>query len=137
MERRNQVEQRKHPSLAQRVQDLLNARDGQLAEAADFVNFFVVDGDRNASRLLRDDHQRARLRRGKVLDQACRGVLVEGDVDIVGQHWVDQVEPGSVRHATFRDRTIERHQGARTNIRLGLVENITCCSIAKGVHPGP
>ena len=37
MEPRNQVEQEKRPSLAQRVQDLVHARDGQLAEAADLA----------------------------------------------------------------------------------------------------
>ena len=59
MERRNQVEHGKHPFLAQTVQDLVHARDGQLVEAADVVEVLVVDGDPNASRLLRDDHQRA------------------------------------------------------------------------------
>ena len=46
VERRNQVEQGKHPSLAQRVQNLVHARDGQLAEAADLVEFLVVDNVR-------------------------------------------------------------------------------------------
>ena len=50
MERRNQVEQGKHPSLAQGVQGLVHARDGQLAEAADLVEFLVVDSDPNALR---------------------------------------------------------------------------------------
>ena len=45
MERKNQVERGKHPSLAQRVQDLVHARDGQLAEAVELVDFTVVDGD--------------------------------------------------------------------------------------------
>ena len=40
------VEQAKHPSLAQRVQNLVHARDGQLAEAADLVEFLVVDNVR-------------------------------------------------------------------------------------------
>ena len=41
--RRKQVEQGKHPPLAQRVQNLIHAWDGQLAEAADLVEFLVVD----------------------------------------------------------------------------------------------
>ena len=53
MERRNRVEQEKHPSLAQLVQDLFLAGDGQLAEAANLVEFLVVDGDPNASRVFR------------------------------------------------------------------------------------
>ena len=44
MECRNQVEQGKHLSLAQRLQDLVHAGDRQLAEAADLIgtrpNFF-------------------------------------------------------------------------------------------------
>ena len=51
MERRNQVEQGKHPSLAQRVQDLVRAGDGQLAEATDLVEFLVIDSAPNASSL--------------------------------------------------------------------------------------
>ena len=93
--RRKQVEQGKHPSLAQRVQNLIHAWDGQLAEAADLVEFLVVDSDPNASRLLRDDHQRARIRRSRVLDQACRQVLVQGGVDFLGQNWADPMGPGS------------------------------------------
>ena len=104
MERRNEVEEGKHPSLAQRVQDLVHARDGQPAEAADVVEFPVVDGDPNASRLLQDDHQRAQMRRGRVLDQASREVLVQGGVNFLGQNRVDEVGPGSDRRATFQDR---------------------------------
>ena len=76
MERRNPVEQGKHPLLAQRVQDLVHARDGQLAKAADLVEFLVVDSDSNASRRFGDDNQWARIRRGRVLGQACCEVLV-------------------------------------------------------------
>ena len=104
MERRNQVEQGKHPSLAQRVQNLVHARDGQLAEAVDLVELLVVNSDPYASRLLRDGHQRARIRRGRVLDQASREVLVQGGVDSFGQNWFDPVGPGSDRRATFQDR---------------------------------
>ena len=42
MERKKQVEQGKHPSLTQRVQDLVHARDGQLAEAADLVELCLL-----------------------------------------------------------------------------------------------
>ena len=83
MEQRNQVEQGKHLSLAQRIHNLVHARDGQLAETADLVEFLVVDRDPNASVLLRDDRQRDGVRRGRVLDQACRQVLVQGGVDFL------------------------------------------------------
>ena len=53
MERRNEVEQGKHPSLAQIVQNLVHARDGQLVEVADLAEFLVVDRYLSASRLLR------------------------------------------------------------------------------------
>ena len=94
MERGNQVEQGKHQSLAQRIQYLVHAQDGQLAEAAELVELLVVDRDPNASRLPPDDHQRARLQRGRVLDEACRQVLVQGGDDFLGQNWAG---------ATFRD----------------------------------
>ena len=120
MERRNRVEQGKHPCLAQRVQDRVHAQDGQLAETADFVEFLVlVDSDPNASRLTRDGHQRARIRISRVLDQACREVPIQGGINFLGQNWVDRVGPGSDWRATFRDRNLERHQRAGTKIRLG------------------
>ena len=89
------------------------------------LNFLVVDRDPNAFRLLRDDHQRARVRRGRVLDQACRQVLVQSGVDFLGQNWVDPMGPGSDGRATFRNRNLERYQGTRTKIRLGLGKNVS------------
>ena len=59
IEQRNQVEQEKHPFFARILQDLVHTGNGQLAEAADLVQFLVVDSDPNASRRLRDDHQRS------------------------------------------------------------------------------
>ena len=72
VERGGQIEERKHSSLPQGVEDLVHARNRQLAEVADLVEFLVVHGDPNPSRLLWDDHQRARVRRGRVLDQTRR-----------------------------------------------------------------
>ena len=48
---RNHVEQRNHPSLAKRVQDLVHAGDGQLTEDADLFDFLTVDRDPDAVRL--------------------------------------------------------------------------------------
>ena len=56
----------------------------QLAQAADLVEVFVGDGDPNASRPLRHDHQRARRRTGRVLDHTFREVLVQGGVNFLG-----------------------------------------------------
>ena len=120
MEGRNQVEQGKHISLAQRVQDLVHARDGQVAEATDEVEVLVVDGDPNAFRLLRNDHQRAPIQRSRVLDKACREVLVQGGVNSLGQRRVDPVRPESDRCATFRDRNLERHKGQEPKSVLDL-----------------
>ena len=123
MERRNQVEQG-IPSLTERVQDLAHAGDGQLAEADDVVEFVVVDGDPNAPIFLWDDHERARTWRGRVLDQTCRELLVQSSVNFPGQNMVDPVGTGSDRRAIMWDRSLERHQGAGTKIRLGLGENV-------------
>ena len=125
MERRNQVEQGKLPSFARRVQDLVHAGDGQLAKAADLIEFLVIDGGPNVSRFLWDDHPAARIRRGRALDHACREVLVQGGVNSFGYSRVDPVGPGSDRRATFRDRNLERHQGEETKVRLGLGENVS------------
>ena len=123
MERRNQVEQGRHPFRAQRVQDLVHAGGGQLAHAADLVEFLVVDGDPDASRLTLDDHQRARIRRGRLLNLVCRDVLAQGGVKFHGKYWVDPVGPGFDGRAILRDH-LERHQGAATKLRLGLGENV-------------
>ena len=66
-----------------------------------------------------------------MLDQVCRQVKVQGGVDFIGQNWVDPMGPGSDGRANFRDRNLERHQGTRTKIRLGLGRNIS--KIAKNI----
>ena len=83
--------------------DLIYAGDRQLVEAADRVEFLVVRRDQNASRLLRDGHQWARVRRGRVLDQADREVLVQGRVNIFCQNTVDAVWSGRDGRVTSRD----------------------------------
>ena len=55
-----------------------------------------------------------------MLDQACNEVLVQGGVNLLGQNRVDPVGPGSDRPSIFRDRTLERHQGPGTKIRVEL-----------------
>ena len=65
--------------------------------------------DQNASRLFRDDYQRAgvcggRVQRGRVLDQGRRQILVQGDVDFLGHNWVDPMGPKSDGRATFWDK---------------------------------
>ena len=91
-----------------------------LAEAADLVEFLVVDGDPDASRPLRDDHKRAQIWSCRVLDQACCEVLVQGGLNFLGQNRVDATGPRSDRRATFRDQNLERHQEEGTKIFLGL-----------------
>ena len=120
MGRRNQIDQGKHPSLAQRVQDLVHAGNVQLAEATYLVEFLVVGGDPNASRLLWDYHQRARIRRGRLLDQVRHEVLIQGGVNFLSQSRFDPVGPRSGRRASFQHINPERHLEAGTKICLGL-----------------
>ena len=120
MKRTNHVEQRKHPSLARRVQNLVHARDGQLTEAADLAEFLVVDSYSNASRLVRNDHQRARIWKGRVLNSACPQLVIEGGVDLLDRSWVDPMGLWSDGRAIFLDRNLDKHQGVRTQNRHGL-----------------
>lgn len=46
-----------NPPLPQEVEDMVHARNRRLAEAVNLIEFLVVQGDPNAFRLLRDDHQ--------------------------------------------------------------------------------
>ena len=126
VEQGDQIEEGKHLSLPQGVEDLVYARNRQLAEAATLVEFLVIHGELNASRLLPDDLQGARVRRGRVLDQAGRQVLVLGGLHLLAHNGIDAVRPGRDRSASFRDRNYERHQRAGTKIRLGLllIENV-------------
>ena len=66
-----------------------------------------------------------------MLDQAFRQVLVQGGVYFLGQNGVDPMGPGSDGRATFRERNLERNQGTRTKIRLGLGKNAS--EIAKNI----
>ena len=67
MERINQIERGKHPFFAQGVQAPVHAGDGKVADAATLLESLVVNGDPNA-----------RILGGRVLDQACREVLLQG-----------------------------------------------------------
>ena len=64
------------------------------------------------------------MRRGRVLDQAGRQVLVQGGLHFLGHDGIDAERPGLDRSASFRDRNHEGHQRAGTKIRLGLLENV-------------
>ena len=67
------------------------------SKLADLVELLVVHRDPHAPRLLRDDHQRARIWRGGVLDQPIREVLIKGCVHFFGQNRVYSMGPGSDR----------------------------------------
>ena len=57
MERRHKVKQEEAASFAQRVEDLVDAEDGELGERAYGVELFVVHRDPNATFFLRyGDH---------------------------------------------------------------------------------
>ena len=101
------MEERKKTSLPQGVEDLVHARIGQLVEVADPVEFRIVHGDPNAYRLLRDGHQRDRVRTGRVLDQTCRQILVQGGLHFLGQDGIDAMRPGRDSSVSFRDRNHE------------------------------
>ena len=82
---RHKVKKGENTPLAQRVQDLIHARDGQLAKSANVVELLVVDSDPSTARCFRDDHQGARVWRSRVLDQTGSQVLIEGGVHLFSQ----------------------------------------------------
>ena len=84
---------KKKTPLPQGVEDLVHTKSRQLAEAADLVEFLVVRRDPNASRLHQGDHRRAQLRRGRVQNQACCQVLVQGSLHFLGHDGIDAVRP--------------------------------------------
>ena len=49
MKRRHSVEEGETASLAQRVQDLIHARDGKLAKAANVLELLELNSDLNTS----------------------------------------------------------------------------------------
>ena len=143
MERRKQVEQGKHPTLAQRVQDLVHAGDRQLTEAADLVKFLVVDVDPNASTLLRDGHQRVRIRRARVLDRAGREVLIQSRFDLakIRLIWWGREETAALFSGTKISKGI-REQQPKSVLDLEKTSaksrrTSPSCSIANGLQSGP
>lgn len=75
--------------------------------------FFVVHGDLNASRLLRHDHQSARMQRGRVMDQTCHKVLVQGGGNFLDHDGIDAVWLRRDRSASFWDRIHENTPRSR------------------------
>ena len=57
VERGDQIEEGKHPPPPQGIEGLAHVGNKQLAGAVDLLEFLVVHGDPNDSRLLRDDYQ--------------------------------------------------------------------------------
>ena len=118
MERGNQVKQGKPPFSAQGLYDFVHAGNCQLTELADLVELLEVHRDPHAAGRLRDDHQRARIWRSRVLDQSSCEVLVERRVHFLDQNRVDALGSESDRSAALLDRDLEGHQGARSKVRL-------------------
>ena len=110
-----------HPQI---VQDLIHARDGQLAESAKLVELLDVNSDPNPARCFWDDHHGARVWRSRALDQTGSEVMIEGCVHLFGKSRVDAMWPGSDRRAALRYQNFEGHQRAQAKIRFGDVKNI-------------
>ena len=101
MERGNQVKQGKPPFSAQGLYDFVHAGNCQLTELADLVELLEVHRDPHAAGRLRDDHQRARMWRCRVLNQSTHEVLVGGRVHFFGRDRVHAMERGSDRSVSF------------------------------------
>ena len=69
MERKHEFKERENAPCAQGVQNLIRVRAGQLAEFACVVKLLAVDCDPNTTIRFRVDHQTARARRSRMLDE--------------------------------------------------------------------
>ena len=76
MEGGDEVEQGEDTPFAQSVQDLVNARNGELSEGADGIYLLAVARDSNASVFLRKIYHGSRVRQSGVLDEPGRKVTV-------------------------------------------------------------
>ena len=88
---------RETPVLSPRSLNLVHAGNGQLAELAVLIELLVVHRDPHAPGLFRDDHQRPRIWRCRVLNQSSRVVLVESRVHFLGQDRDYAMGPGRDR----------------------------------------
>ena len=60
-------------SRAQRIQDLIHVRDGQLAKSANAVQLLVGNSDPSTTRLVWDDHEGASMVKSSVGSDRQRG----------------------------------------------------------------
>lgn len=124
MKLRHEGKEGENATSAQRVQGVIHTRDGQLTESAgDVVDIFVVNSHPSTARFVQDDHQRARVRLSRMLDQTGNGILIETGVHLFGQNRVDAMEPRGVRCAALRYQNIRRPQRARAKIRFSSGKN--------------
>lgn len=76
-------------SFSQGIEDLVDARDGELSEGADWVELLVVDRNSDADIFVRNRYHRGGVRRSGVLDEVGRQVLVKHVVDLFSEDGVD------------------------------------------------
>ena len=115
MEVGDKVEQEEKSCLVQRVEDFVDAGGRELSEGADGVELLVVDSIAYASVFLRNRYYGARVRRGGVLDEPGRKVLVDDGIWRLAHARVRPVGAGGDRGAVRRHGDLERNQGARYN----------------------
>ena len=124
MERRNQVEQGKHPSFAQGVRN--QARDEQLLILLSILSLIVIRTPPDFFRITTSGFEY-----GEVECWIRPTARYWFKVTSTSLAMIGLILWGRAARATFRGRNLERHQGARTKIRLGLGENVN--KIAKTI----
>ena len=89
IEQQSLIGEGKHAPFAQRVQDPVHARNGQLAQSVDIVELLIVKGTSIAAITFRGDRQWTRIRRSRALDEASRDIPVRSGVHPVGKKLID------------------------------------------------
>ena len=94
-ESREEVKYREDRTAAKCVEYFVDARDCDLRDLGDLVQFLVFDCDMDAARLLWYTYQGTRPRGSGMLDETGCNVGVENGVDLFRKDWVQSVRAGS------------------------------------------
>ena len=106
----------KHSIGAKLVENLTDARDGDLAKDAEFIQLLVIHRDADATGFLRDDNYWTRRGRCGVLDEVSGKEFVQNRVHLLCARGINAVGPRCDRRAARGNSYLEGEQRAGTKI---------------------
>ena len=123
-ESREEAKYIENRAAAKCVEYFVDARDCDLRDLGDLVQFLVVDCDADAARHFWYAYQGTRPRESGMLDETGCNVGVENGVDLFRKDWVQSVRARLDRLRSWGNFNIEGSQGAFPVVMFGRGKDV-------------